>query len=127
MPRADLHVHTLYSDGTFTPREALTLARDRGLDTVAITDQDTTAGLDEAGGASVLGHPGTFRVAKPVPVGLLAEPAAAGLDGIEASHPEHTPEVEAGYIETAERLGLLWTGSSDCHGERYDPVRLGMR
>src|SRR5438067_12063665 len=48
MPRADLHVHTLYSDGTFTPREALTLARDRVLDTVAITDHDTTAGLDEA-------------------------------------------------------------------------------
>ncbi len=262
MSRADLHVHTLYSDGTFTPREALTLARDRGLDTVAITDHDTTAGLDEAfeagaelgvevipgiefstvhggegvhvlcyyvdledaelnaelarlrddryhrgeqmveklqglgyaisfdrvreiagggtivrphvaqalveagvvptlgdafseeligngglayvekhalhpidalrlihaaGGVCVLAHPGTFRETKPVPAGLIDELAAAGLDGIEASHPEHTPEVEASYIETAERLGLLWTGSSDCHGERYDPVRLGMR
>jgi hypothetical protein len=25
----------------------------------------------------------------------------------------------------AERLGLVPTGASDCHGRRYDPVRLG--
>jgi hypothetical protein len=25
----------------------------------------------------------------------------------------------------ARRLGLVATGSSDCHGTRYDPVRLG--
>lgn len=25
----------------------------------------------------------------------------------------------------AERLGLVITGASDCHGTRYDPVRLG--
>jgi hypothetical protein len=35
--------------------------------------------------------------------------------------------VEARYVARAERLGLFWTGSSDCHGARYDPVRLGMR
>jgi hypothetical protein len=25
----------------------------------------------------------------------------------------------------ARRLGLVATGSSDCHGTRYDPVRMG--
>jgi len=25
----------------------------------------------------------------------------------------------------AERLGLIPTGGSDCHGDRYDPIRLG--
>jgi len=35
--------------------------------------------------------------------------------------------VEAEYLQIARRLGLIWTGSSDCHGDRYDPVRLGMR
>jgi predicted metal-dependent phosphoesterase TrpH len=258
----DLHSHTLYSDGTFTPRSLIQLARDRAVQTLAITDHDTTAGLGEAfeaaadldveivpgvefstvyegdgmhvlcyymdqghpdlaaelerlrddrfsrgermvaklqelgypitfervreiahggniirphvaqalveagvvptakdaftdeligsgsrayvekhalhpldalalihqaGGVCVLAHPGTFRETKPVPASLIEELAAAGLDGIEASHPEHTPDVETRYIDMANRLGLIWTGSSDCHGDRYDPVRLGMR
>jgi 3',5'-nucleoside bisphosphate phosphatase len=258
----DLHTHSLYSDGTFTPEELLGLAGPRGLDTLALTDHDTTAGLDEAGraasdvgvelvpgvefstvyrgegvhilcyfmdadhpelaielqrlrddrftrgermvaklqalgypitfdrvreiarggniirphvaqalveagvvqtlkeafserligaggeayvekhaldpldalrlihragGVCVLAHPGTWRETKLVPHELIEELADAGLDGIEASHPEHTPEVEERYIREAERLGLLWTGSSDCHGDRYDPVRLGAR
>jgi 3',5'-nucleoside bisphosphate phosphatase len=262
MPGIDLHVHTNHSDGTFTPREVLTLARERGLDAVAITDHDTTSALAEAvaigeelgvevvpgiefstiygdegvhvlcyymdvadpelvaelqrlrddrerrgdmmveklvalghpvtfervkqiageapiirphiaqamveagivpdaksafteefigsnglayvekhalhpldalllihaaGGVCVLAHPGTFRETKPVPSLLIDELAAAGLDGIEASHPEHTPEVERRYIDRAEEFGLFYTGSSDCHGTRYDPVRLGMR
>jgi 3',5'-nucleoside bisphosphate phosphatase len=262
MPGIDLHVHSLFSDGTFTPREAVSLAKERGLSTMALTDHDTVNGLDEAfsagdelgveivpgiefstvyegngvhvlcyfmdaenpelaaelqrlqddryrrgekmveklqelgypitfdrvreiaeggnivrphvaqalveagiipttkdafteefigsngrayvekhalhpldalrlihaaGGACVLAHPGTFRETKPVPPTLIDELAAAGLDGIEVSHPEHTPEVEAEYLQTAHRLGLIWTGSSDCHGTRYDPVRLGMR
>jgi 3',5'-nucleoside bisphosphate phosphatase len=262
MPGIDLHVHSMFSDGTFTPRRIVELARERDLSTIALTDHDTIAGLDEAssageelgveivpgiefssiyqgngvhvlcyfmdqenpdlaeelqrlrddrrlrgegmvlklqelgypitfervneiaeggnivrphvaqalveagviptikdafteefiggggrayvekhalepldalrlihsaGGVCVLAHPGTFRETSPVPADLITELAGAGLDGIEASHPEHTPEVEAEYVATAERLGLLWTGSSDCHGDRYDPVRLGVR
>ena len=262
MPGTDLHVHTNHSDGTFTPRQALVLARERGLRALAVTDHDTTTALEEsaaigaelgievvpgiefstiygdegvhvlcyfmdpsdpalieelqrlrddrerrgdmmverlvalgypvtfervkeiagdapivrphiaqamveagivpdaksafteqfigsngaayvekhalhpldalqlihrAGGVCVLAHPGTFRETKPVPSALVEEMAAAGLDGIEASHPEHTPEVEAKYIDVAKGLGLIWTGGSDCHGDRYDPVRLGMR
>ena len=262
MPGIDLHVHTNQSDGTFTPREVLTVARERGLDAVAISDHDTTSGLEEAvaigeelwmevvpgielstiyanegvhvlcyhmdpsdpdlvaelrrlrddrerrgdmmveklvalgypvtfervkeiageapiirphiaqamvesgvvpdaksafteefigsdgrayvekhalhpldamglihaaGGVCVLAHPGTFRETKPVPSLLIDEMAAAGLDGIEASHPEHIPEVEQLYIDLADQFGLFYTGGSDCHGVRYDPVRLGMR
>jgi 3',5'-nucleoside bisphosphate phosphatase len=262
MPGIDLHVHSMFSDGTFTPRQIVALARERELSTIALTDHDTVNGLDEAmsageelgieivpgiefstiyegngvhvlcyfmdpenpelaaelqrlqddryhrgermvaklqelgypvtfervreiaeggnivrphvaqalveagvvptlkdafseefigsngrayvekhalhpldavaliheaAGACVLAHPGTFRETKPVPPALIDELAAAGLDGIEVSHPEHTPEVEAEYMQTAHRLNLIWTGSSDCHGDRYDPVRLGMR
>src|SRR6266566_5223313 len=47
MPGIDLHVHTFYSDGTFSQREVLSLARERGLDILAITDHDTTDGLAE--------------------------------------------------------------------------------
>src|SRR4029453_12983882 len=80
-----------------------------------------------AGGACVLAHPGTFREVSPVPQEMIERLAARGLDGREASHPQHTPEMEARYVDLADRLGLIWTGSSDCHGTLYDPVRLGMR
>jgi hypothetical protein len=80
-----------------------------------------------AGGACVLAHPGTYREVSPVPEEEIERLTERGLDGLEAAHPEHGPEDEVRYIELAERLGLIWTGSSDCHGTLYDPVRLGMR
>ena len=46
--RADLHLHTRASDGALAPAELLQLTKQRGLDCVAITDHDTTAGLEEA-------------------------------------------------------------------------------
>ena len=262
MPGIDLHVHTTYSDGTFTPPEAIQLARERGLDTLAITDHDTIDGLPEAfvagaeagvqvvpgvefstvrdgegvhvlayymdldapafvaelrrlradrfsrgermvaklrelgypitfdrvreiakggtivrphvaqalaeagvvptvkdaftdqligngspayvekhamhsrealalihsaGGVCVLAHPGTWRESDPVPDEMIEGIIEEGLDGIEARHPEHTPELESHYVAVAERAGIFWTGSSDCHGTLYDPVRMGMR
>jgi len=93
----------------------------------ALDPRDAIALIHRAGGVCVLAHPGTWRETKPVPPGLIEDLIGDGLDGIEASHPEHTPEVEARYVEIAERAGLFWTGSSDCHGALYDPVRLGVR
>src|SRR5262249_46494625 len=46
--RADLHVHTTNSDGTYTPAQVVDLARRSGLVAVAITDHDTTAGVAAA-------------------------------------------------------------------------------
>jgi hypothetical protein len=48
MPGIDLHTHSNRSDGTFEPGEVVRLAAERGLDVVALTDHDTTDGLDEA-------------------------------------------------------------------------------
>ena len=48
----DLHIHTTASDGTLTPTEAVALARERGLSVIAITDHDTTAGIEEARSAA---------------------------------------------------------------------------
>ena len=262
MPGIDLHTHSVYSDGTFTPRELLRAAQERGLDVIALTDHDTMNGLQaaaeaagefqvelvpgielstvyegqgvhilcyypdpedaalrseldrlrierarrgermveklqalgypvtfdrvrqiaqggnvvrphiaqalveagvvptikdafseeligaggkayvekdaldplasidlirRAGGVSVLAHPGTSREVSPVSDAFIEQLAAAGLDGIEAAHPDHTPELEAHYVALANLLGLCWTGSSDCHGSIYDPIRLGMR
>jgi 3',5'-nucleoside bisphosphate phosphatase len=93
----------------------------------ALSPPAAIALVQAAKGVCVLAHPGTYREASPVPDELIQELAANGLDGIEARHPEHGPELEARYVALAERLGLVWTGSSDCHGALYDPVRLGMR
>ncbi len=46
--RADLHMHTTYSDGALTPEEIVLKARDAGLAAIAISDHDNVAGLDEA-------------------------------------------------------------------------------
>ena len=54
MAGIDLHTHTYYSDGTLGPRDLLELAKERGLDVLALTDHDTTAGLDEAREAAAL-------------------------------------------------------------------------
>jgi len=50
--RIDLHTHSRASDGTQTPAELVTAARAAGLDVVALTDHDTTAGWDEAATAA---------------------------------------------------------------------------
>lgn len=49
--RIDLHTHSTASDGTDTPAELVCKAAAAGLDVVAITDHDTTAGWAEAAAA----------------------------------------------------------------------------
>ena len=44
----DLHTHTSKSDGSYTPTELVDYAIQKALIAVAITDHDTTDGLDEA-------------------------------------------------------------------------------
>jgi predicted metal-dependent phosphoesterase TrpH len=46
--RIDLHTHSNRSDGTDSPTELVEKAQAAGLDVVAITDHDSTAGWDEA-------------------------------------------------------------------------------
>jgi len=43
----DLHLHTYYSDGTMSPEELVALAKERGVETIAITDHDGMDGLEE--------------------------------------------------------------------------------
>ncbi|MEV6359689.1 PHP domain-containing protein [Nocardia asteroides] len=80
--RIDLHTHSTASDGTDSPAELVRRAAAAGLDVVAITDHDTTAGWAEAEAAR---PPGLMLVrgmemscqgmgedGYPVPVHLLA-------------------------------------------------------
>ena len=45
---ADLHTHSTASDGQYTPTQLVRLAKERGLDVLALTDHDTVDGLEEA-------------------------------------------------------------------------------
>lgn len=48
----DLHVHSNKSDGTFTPSELVTMAIKKNLTALALTDHDTTNGLEELANAA---------------------------------------------------------------------------
>ena len=46
--KVDLHNHSYYSDGVFSPSEVVGLANEAGCDLFSLTDHDTTAGVAEA-------------------------------------------------------------------------------
>lgn len=91
----------------------------------ALDPVNAVALIDGAGGVCALAHPGMWGDQSSVPVELIERMAAAGMRGLEVDHPDHTPEMRERYRTVAGELGLIATGGSDCHGTRYDPVRLG--
>jgi len=48
MKYADLHLHTFFSDGTFTPEELVQRASKLGFAAIALTDHDTVEGCERA-------------------------------------------------------------------------------
>jgi predicted metal-dependent phosphoesterase TrpH len=91
----------------------------------ALDPLDAVALIEGAGGVCVLAHPGMWGDQSSVPDELIERMAVAGMRGLEVDHPDQTPEARERYRELADRLGLIATGGSDCHGSRYDPVRMG--
>jgi 3',5'-nucleoside bisphosphate phosphatase len=75
--------------------------------------------IGEAGGVCVLAHPGMWRGNDTVPDALIEQMAANGMVGLEVRHPDHDEQMRAKYAAIADRLQLVPTASSDCHGERY--------
>ena len=45
---ADLHLHSTYSDGSFSPEELVKMAQEKNISTIAIADHDTVEGTAEA-------------------------------------------------------------------------------
>jgi len=113
-----------------TEEDAFTaeLIADAGLADVqkhALAPLDALALIRRAGGVCALAHPGMWAAQRPVPDELIETMAESGMAGLEVDHPDHTPEMRARYRAMAARLGLAATGASDCHGTRYEPIRLG--
>lgn len=78
----------------------------------------------DAGGVVVFAHPRATRRGRVVPDDLIVELAAAGLNGLEADHEDHSPQQRADVRRLAGDLGLVVTGSSDFHGS-HKTVALG--
>jgi predicted metal-dependent phosphoesterase TrpH len=91
----------------------------------ALDPLDSVDLIGRAGGVCVLAHPGMWGDQTSVPDDLIAAMVERGMVGLEVDHTDHTPEQRSTYRAMAERLGLVATGGSDCHGTRYDPIRLG--
>ena len=72
--------------------------------------EEVFARIHEAGGIASLAHPGLLGHDK-----WIAGFASAGLDAVEAYHPEHDPASTLRYLGLAERLGLAVSGGSDYH------------
>jgi predicted metal-dependent phosphoesterase TrpH len=67
--------------------------------------------IHQAGGLAVLAHPGLNHADE-----VIQPMAEAGLDGIECFHTKHSTSMSEHYLQIADRLKLLVTGGSDCHG-----------
>ncbi|MBI2828726.1 MAG: PHP domain-containing protein [Acidobacteria bacterium] len=76
--------------------------------------------IHQAGGIASLAHPGKLDLAARIP--SLVE---AGLDAVEAFHPDHDASVVNQYIRIARELDLLLTGGSDFHGDPAHGLRPG--
>lgn len=76
--------------------------------------------IHRAGGLASLAHPGRTNVDAHIEAWCTA-----GLDALEAYHPDHDAETRVRYARLAERLGLLVTGGSDYHADPGRAVEPG--
>lgn len=73
-----------------------------------------------AGGVPVAAHPAAYHDEE-----CLPEFAEAGMKGVEAFHPDQSPEDSERLLRQAEELGLFVTGGSDWHGDAMHGSDLG--
>lgn len=75
--------------------------------------------IHAAGGLAILAHPAQLRHPDlDALTGFVRSLQAAGLDGVETRHSDHSPEMTDAYEQIARELGLLISGGSDYHGDR---------
>lgn len=79
----DFHSHTVHSDGTLTPADLVALAKKRGLKALALTDHDTTSGLDEALAA---GESGGVEIIPGIEISVVYEPGTMHILGYFIDH-----------------------------------------
>jgi len=97
------------TEATAIPGGPLLLRGDLHVQAEGVDEHETRAALESI----------AFQSAE-----LIEAMAAQGMGGLEVDHPDHDDEQRARYRAMAERIDLVPTGASDCHGARYG-YRLG--
>jgi predicted metal-dependent phosphoesterase TrpH len=82
----------------------------------APTPEDAIIQIGKAGGVAVIAHPFASRRGEVISVSTFASLVAAGLNGIEVNHRDHSQVEREQLSEIADQLALVKTGSSDYHG-----------
>jgi predicted metal-dependent phosphoesterase TrpH len=110
--RIDLHAHSTASDGTDHPADLVRVAADAGLDVVALTDHDTTAGWAEARKA----RPDGLRLVRGAELSCLSPDGRGGLISVhllaylfDPDHPAVLAEQTRLRVERRERLARMVT------------------
>ncbi len=79
-----------------------------------------------AGGISVLAHPGLIKLPPNKTLEeLITALKKAGLNGIEAYYPNHTKGETTDYLNIAKQFDLLVTGGTDFHGTIKPEIQMG--
>jgi len=82
----------------------------------APTPEDAIIQIRKAGGVAVIAHPFASRRGEVISVSTFTSLVAAGLNGIEVNHRDHSQVEREQLNEIADQLALVKTGSSDYHG-----------
>ena len=82
----------------------------------APTPEDAIIQIRKAGGVALIAHPFASRRGEVISVSTFASLVAAGLNGIEVNHRDHSQVEREQLSEIADQLALVKTGSSDYHG-----------
>ena len=86
----------------------------------ALSPEEGIELISNAGGISVLAHPGLTRRDD-----LIDAMIYTGLRGLEVYHSGHSEEDTNRYFQMTKDKGLLITGGSDCHGEKKLNILMG--
>ena len=82
----------------------------------APTPEAAISQIRAAGGVAVIAHPFASRRGEVISTSTFSSLVAAGLNGIEVNHRDHSNIEREQLIEIADQLDLVKTGSSDYHG-----------
>ncbi|MBX3136976.1 PHP domain-containing protein [Candidatus Obscuribacterales bacterium] len=88
----------------------------------SVTPIEAIDAIRAAGGLTSIAHPGMSSAQDHSD--LIKQLTLCGLNGIEAYHSAHSDESVSKLLALADRLNLLVTGGSDCHGpfEEYESL-----
>ncbi len=95
------------------------------MDKYRIPCASAMAAVREAGGISVLAHPGLYGLADTQVALLVQELKEDGLGGMEVYYPEHSARQTAFFEDIARQHGLLMTGGTDYHGTATPGIEIG--